>query len=124
MRESGVRVCLVVDFHQLADGSVRIFLRGGERLVAEQFLNRAEISAIGEQVSGKRVPQRMRMKVPIGIYQAHVFLDDAADGTLREAAAGIIQEDGFRMWSRATARPGAGGSQQELFAKRPVFVER
>src|SRR5580692_6324000 len=111
MRESGVRVCLVVDFHQLADGSVRIFLRGGERLVAEELLNRAEISAISEQVSGKRVPEGMRVKVPIGIHHAHVFLDDATDGTLREAPAGIIQEDSFCVRSRAAARPGAGGSQ-------------
>src|SRR2546422_5393587 len=42
-RVSGVGVRLVVNVHELTDGSVGVFLGGGERLVAEELLNRAEI---------------------------------------------------------------------------------
>src|SRR5580700_1925534 len=93
MQESGVGVCLVVDFHQLADGSVRVFLCGGKRLVAEKLLNRAEVGAIGEKMSGKGVAQRVRMEVPVHVGDANVLLDNAADRALGEAAAGIVQED-------------------------------
>ena len=37
----------IVDVHELADGGVGVFLRGGEGLVAEEFLNGAEVGAIG-----------------------------------------------------------------------------
>src|SRR5690242_1090919 len=92
---SRVGMGFVVDVHQLADGGVRVFLRGGEGLVAEQFLNGAQIRAIGEQVRGKRVAQGMGVQIPIYVDEADVFLDDAAHGALGEAAACVIQENGL-----------------------------
>ena len=44
----------VINLHQLADGGVRVLLRGGERAVAEQLLDGAEIGAVGEQVPGEK----------------------------------------------------------------------
>ena len=48
---------LIVDIHELADGGVRVFLRGGKRLVAEEFLNGAEVGTVGEQVGCEGVAQ-------------------------------------------------------------------
>ena len=72
----------VVDVHELADGGVRVFLRGGKRLVAEQLLNGTKVGAVGEQMRGKGVAQRVRVQIPIDVGEADVFLYDAADGTL------------------------------------------
>ena len=119
-----MRVGLVIDFHQLADGGVGVFLRGGERLVAEQFLNGAEVGAVGKEMRGKGVAQRMWMQVPVDVRQAHVFLDDAADGALRQPAACVVEENSFRVRSGAAAGARASGLTQKLFAQRPVFVER
>ena len=85
-----VRMRLVVDVHELADGGMSIFLRGGKRLMPEQLLNGAQVGAIGQQVRGEGVPHRMRVQIPVHVYQAHVFFDDAADGALRKAPAGVI----------------------------------
>ncbi len=100
-------MCFVVDVHQLADGGVRVFLRGGKRLVAEEFLNGAEVGAVGEKMRGEGVAQGMRVQVPIYVDEADVFLDDAADGALCEATAGIIQEYGFGVRRVAMAAAAA-----------------
>ena len=80
----------VVDVHELADGCVGIFLGGGKGSVTQQLLNGAEVGAIREQVRGESVAQGMRVQIPVHVYQAHVFLDDASDGAMREAPAGGI----------------------------------
>jgi len=80
----------VVDVHELADGRVSVFLRGGKRLVAEKFLNGAQVGAVGEKMRRKSVAQGVRMQIPIHVDEADVFLDDAADGTLRETTASVI----------------------------------
>ncbi len=56
-KKSRVRMGFVVDVHQLADGSVRIFLRGGQRLMTEKLLNGAEVRAVSEQMRGECVTQ-------------------------------------------------------------------
>ena len=81
-----MRVCLVVDVHQLANGSVGVLLRGGERLMAEKLLDGAKIGAIGKEMCGERVTQRMWVQIPIDVGDAHIFFDDASDGALRKPA--------------------------------------
>jgi len=56
---------------------------GGEHC-AEKLLDGAKVGAIREQMRGERVTQRMWMQIPIDIGHAHVFLDDAPDGALRQ----------------------------------------
>ena len=103
MRGLGVRVCFIVDVHELADRGVCVFLRCRERLVAEEFLDGAKIGAVGKEMGSKRVAQRVRVEVPIHVDEAKIFLDDTADGTLRETPPRVIEEDGFRMRSHGAA---------------------
>ena len=92
--------------------------------MAEEFLDGAEVGAIGEEMGGKGVAERVGVQVPVHVNEADVFFDDAADGTLREAAAGVIEEDGFGVRGAAVTAAAAGGLQEQLVAKRPIFFER
>ena len=94
-KKLGVGMGFVVDVHELADGGMGVFLRGGKGLVTEEFLNGAKVGAIGQQMGGERVAERVGMQVPIDIDEAYVFLDDAADGTLCQPLAGVVEENGL-----------------------------
>ena len=88
----------VVHLHQLADSGVGVPLGGGKRAVAEQLLDGAQVGTVGEQMGGKGVAQRMRVKVPVDVHQAHVLFDDASDRARGQAAAGVVQEiDGLLL---------------------------
>ncbi len=52
---------LVVDRHQIGQRDLRVLLRGGEARVAQQFLDGAQIGAIGQQVRGVGVAEAVRM---------------------------------------------------------------
>src|SRR5437764_3854309 len=70
MRGLGVRVRLVVNLHQLANGSVRIPLRRRERLVPQQLLNGAQVGPATTQGRAKSVTQRTRMATPFSVDSA------------------------------------------------------
>jgi len=91
--------------------------------MAEELLNGTEVSAVGEEMGREGVAERVGVQVPIDVDEADVFLDDAADGALRQAAAGIIEENGFRVRSGAAACMCPGSLKQKLFAQRPVLLE-
>ncbi len=77
----------VVNLQKLADRGVRVTLRGGQRRVAEQLLNGAEVRSVSEQVRGKGVPQRVRVQIPVYVDQAHIFFHDARHRPRRQARA-------------------------------------
>ena len=52
---------LVVHGHQVGERDLRVLLRGGEARVPEQFLDRAQVGAIGQQVGGIGVAEAVRM---------------------------------------------------------------
>ena len=79
-----MRVGLVVDVHELADGGVGVFLRGGKRLVAEELLDGAKVGAVGEEMRRKSVAQGVWVQVPVHVDDTDVFFDDAANRTLRQ----------------------------------------
>src|SRR5579859_6148272 len=108
----------VVDVHELADGGVGVFLGGGEGLVAEEFLNGAEVGAIGEKMGCKGVAEGVRMQIPIHVDETDVFFDDAADGALRETASGVIEEHGLGVRRDAATAAAARGLQEQLLTKR------
>src|SRR5690349_19824712 len=113
---------LVVNVHELAYGGVCVFLRGGERPVAEQFLDGAQIGAVGQQVRGESVAAGMGVQVPINVHEANILFDDAADGALGEASAGVIQKDGFGV-GRGTTAAGGSRRKQKFVADGPVGFE-
>ena len=83
----------VVDHGQLRSGQLRVALGGGEALVAEQFLNRAQVGAFFQQMRAEGVAQRVRMNVGREAAQNGDALDDAADAARGQPrlAAGLAQ---------------------------------
>src|SRR4051812_36416326 len=61
-RESAARMRGAIDFQEPLAVDAGIDLRGRERGVTEQFLNRAQVAAAAEQMGGKGMPQRMRRR--------------------------------------------------------------
>ena len=96
-----VRVGLIVDVHQLLDGCVGVLLGCGKRLVSEQFLDRAQIRAIRQQVRRECMSLGMRMQVPVDICEPHILFHNPAHTALRQPASAVVQEDGV------DARPAA-----------------
>ena len=62
-RRSGLGVGGPVDFLQMLDGDMGVALSGGEALVSQEFLNRAKVGAVVEQMRGERMAQQVRMDV-------------------------------------------------------------
>jgi len=98
---------LIVNGRELLNVCLRIALRGGKGRVAEQLLNGAQVCTIGQKVSGKRVAQRVRVKVPIDVGEPRVFPHDRVDGArfqpppqgFRKSACGACSGRPFR-WGR------------------------
>ena len=80
--------------------------------MAEKFLNGTQVSAISEKMGCKRVAEGVGMQVPIYVDETDVFLDDAADGALRETTASVIQKNGLRVRRVAVTAAAAGGLQE------------
>ena len=57
-------MAVAVDLFEPVDADVRVDLRTRETLVAEQFLDHAEVRAGVEHVGREGVPQRVRRDVP------------------------------------------------------------
>src|ERR1700719_4696752 len=92
---SSARVRLDVGLEQLANRGVRVPLRSGQRRVSQEFLNRAKVRPIGQQMRGERMPQGMRMQIPIYVSQTRVFFDDARHRPLRQPRAQMVKEHGL-----------------------------
>ena len=71
-----MRVRFVIHIHELLNAGLRVTLRRRERDMAEQFLDRAKVCAIRQQMRGESVAERVGMKVPIDIGKTRILLDD------------------------------------------------
>ena len=69
----------VVYRDQVCQRHTRILLSGREARVAQQFLDRAEIGAVGQQVRREGVPEAVRMNRGVARQISGVKLDDEAD---------------------------------------------
>src|ERR1035437_4084302 len=74
---SGCWVCAVVDGHEVGERDLRVFLGGGEAGVAQQFLDGAEVGAVGQQVRRVGVAEAVRVKRRIAGKKAGVEFHDA-----------------------------------------------
>src|SRR6266571_3405811 len=62
---SSLRVGLVVNFHQVFDGDLGVFLRGCEAFVAEHLLDGPEVGAFVEQVGSEGVAYGVRARLHV-----------------------------------------------------------
>src|SRR2546427_11206531 len=78
-------------------GELRVSLRGGEALVAEHFLDSAQIGAFLKQMRSERVTQSMRVNVGREAFGDRDLLDDSADAARGEASAALIDQQSVRF---------------------------
>ena len=71
---------------------MRITLSGREALVAEQFLNGAQIGSFFQHVRAESVPQRMRMHVGRKSFGDRDALDDASHTAGRQAPSALVDQ--------------------------------
>src|SRR5215212_358437 len=91
---SGSRVRLLIRGPQPLDRHVGVDLRGGERSVAEQLLNRAQVRTSLEQVRRRRVPQSVRPDVVRAGHVRDEPVHRLADLPLVGAAATPAEQQG------------------------------
>ena len=77
---------LVVNLKHVLDGELGVALGGGKTLVAEHFLNRAQVGAFLEQVGAERMPQGVGMDVGRQALGHRDLLDDPSHAAGGEPA--------------------------------------
>jgi hypothetical protein len=118
-KDSGVGMGFVVHLHEMANRHLGIPLSRRKRCMAKQFLDRPEVSSVGQQVRGKGVPQRMRVHVPIDVRKAHIFFYNPTNGSLRQTTPHVIQKNRFGIYWLVAA-----DLLQQMFPSGPVGLER
>ncbi len=83
----GARVAGTVYTHQLFGRYVRVFLRRGKALMAEELLDRTQVGSGVEHVGGECVSQSVRMHVESLGQADDMPVDDAGDSPCRQPAA-------------------------------------
>ena len=78
-------------------GELRVSLRGGEALVAEHFLDSAQIGAFLKQMRSERVTQSMRVNVGRKTLGHRNFFYDAANAARGEASSALIDQQSVRF---------------------------
>ena len=83
--------------------------------MAQQFLNGPQIGAVFQQMGRESVPYGMGAHLLADGQLLHVFIEDAADASVRQAAAPVVDEDVCPMgtirslfplpWSRTNRLP-------------------
>ena len=89
----------------------------------QQLLNGAEVSSVRQQMRGKRVAQRMRMKVPLNICHPHVFFHEPANRSLRQSTSRIVEKHGLGV-RRALSLPARRlFLYQQFVTQTPIIFE-
>ena len=93
---------LIVDVHHVLDGELGVALRGGQALVAEEFLDGAQVGSLFQHVRAEGVAQGVWMHIrrqPTGERNA---LDDAV--TFFRIFCGIVRSLGLMKCGLRTSR--------------------
>src|SRR6202140_5429024 len=93
---------LIVNVHHVLDRKLRVALRGRQALVAEQFLDGAQVRSLLQHVGAEGVTQSMGMNLGGQSLGNGDSLDDAAYAAGGEASAALVDYKGghaFR-WHR------------------------
>ena len=87
----GARVCLLVNGLQPLFGHVCVMLSRRKRLMAEKFLNRAQVASRVKEVCREGVPDHVRMDVAIQRGAGDNAVQDHPDGAGGETGAAGVQ---------------------------------
>src|ERR1700743_2376421 len=90
----------------------------------EQFLDGTQVRAVGEQMRRKRVTQRMRVKIPIDVRKAHVFLYEPSNGTLGQPPPRVIKKNSLTVWGPLPPASRRRFLREQLLTQAPIVVER
>ena len=66
--------------------------------MTQQLLNRPQIGAIVQQVSGETVPQRMRCHSFFYSQDVHVFFQNSADASIAQRSPAMIQKQSLEWF--------------------------
>ena len=88
----GQGVGLIVDGHEVVQRDARVALGGRELGVAEEFLDRAEVGAVAEQVGGVGVTESMGVEAGVAVGEETVFFDEQLDAAGGETGAAAVDE--------------------------------
>ena len=81
---------LIVDVHHVLDRELRVTLRGRQALMAEQFLDGAQVCSLFEHMGAEGVTQSMRMNLGGQSLGDSDSLDDAAYAARGETSAALV----------------------------------
>ena len=84
------RVGAIVNLHYVFDGKLRVALRCREPLVAQQFLDGAQICTSGQHVRAERMTQRVGMNVRRQSFCSGDFFDDAPHAARGQSSSTLV----------------------------------
>ena len=84
------RMRLIVDVHHVLDRELRVTLRGRQALMAEQFLDGAQVRSLFQHVGPEGMTQSMRMNLGGQSLGDRDSLDDASYAAGGEASAALV----------------------------------
>ena len=85
--------------------------------MAEQLLDGAQVRAVGKQMRGERVAQRVRMQVPVHVGEPRVTFHELADGFAGQTPSAMIQEHGLGAGLGARMLEKLGAQRQVSFQR-------
>ncbi len=88
---------LIVNLQHMLHRKLRVALRGRKPLMAEQFLDGAQVRAFFQHVRSESVAQRVRMHIRRESFRHGDFLDDASDASRGEASAAPVDQQCRRI---------------------------
>jgi len=103
----GAGVGGVVDLFHAIGGQVGVDLGGGEALVAEEFLDAAEVGAVVEQVGGEAVAEGVGADAGVEAGHDQILVELAADGAGGDGGAVFVEEDAAGQWAGRIRLAGA-----------------
>src|SRR5207302_8138422 len=90
-------MCLVVDGENMLHGELGVALGCGQPLVAEHFLNRAQVGAFLQHVGTESVSQSVRVDVGRQTFGDSDLLDDPSYAARGEPATTLIDHERRRV---------------------------
>src|SRR5438876_1841018 len=82
----------IIDRDQIGERHLRVLLGSGQSGVAQQFLNRAQIGAVGQQVCCISVPETVRVYGGVSCQERSVELHDDLRAAPGQPPAAMVEE--------------------------------